>query len=127
MLRNFLRSKIHRAIVTEANINYVGSLAIDEELMELSKIRENEVVHVANLTNGERLTTYAIRAPFGSRTICANGAAAHKIRVGDAIIIFAFAYCTEAELQDSKPAIVFVDCKNNPLLGSTREVYAQMA
>jgi aspartate 1-decarboxylase len=125
MLRQFLRSKIHRATVTEANIDYVGSLAVDEELMRLSGLEENEVVHVANVTNGERLTTYVIAAPIGSRTICANGAAAHKIRVGDVIIVFGFALCTEAEVQALEPKLVFVDESNNPVAGPVREVYAQ--
>jgi aspartate 1-decarboxylase len=124
MLRNFLRSKIHKVTVTEADLNYVGSLAIDEELMRLSGIEENEVVQVANITNGERLITYAIRAPEGSRTICANGAAAHKIRPGDEIIIFGFALCTEEEIQNLKPKLVFVDASNNPVAGPGRELYA---
>jgi aspartate 1-decarboxylase len=125
MLRNFLRSKIHRVRVTEADLNYIGSLAIDEELMRLSGIEENEVVHVANITNGERLITYAIRAPEGSRTICANGAAAHKIHVGDEIIIFGFAMCTEEEIPKLKPQLVFVDESNNPISGPARELYAE--
>jgi aspartate 1-decarboxylase len=124
MLRNFLRSKIHKVRVTEADLNYVGSLAIDEELMRLSGLEENEVVQVANITNGERLVTYAIRAPEGSRTICANGAAAHKIRVGDEIIIFGFALCTEEEIQHLTPKLVFVDAGNNPVAGPKREVFA---
>jgi aspartate 1-decarboxylase len=125
MLRNFLRSKIHKARVTEADLNYIGSLAIDEELMRLSGIEENEVVQVANITNGERLVTYAIRAPEGSRTICANGAAAHKVRVGDEIIIFGFAMCTEEEIRSLKPRLVFVDSSNNPVVGPECEMYAQ--
>lgn len=122
MLRNFLRCKIHGATVTNASVDYVGSLAIDEELMQLSGIEENEVVHVANLTNGERLTTYAIRAPWGSRAIGSNGAAAHKIRASDRIIIFAFAYYTEAELEKHKPNLVFLDRSNNPLPAPKSEV-----
>lgn len=125
MLRTFLRSKIHRATVTEADLNYVGSLAIDEELMRLSGIEENEVVQIANITNGERLITYAIRAPEGSRTICANGAAAHKVRAGDLIIIFAFAMCTDEEARSLSPRLVFVDAANNPVVGPPSEVYAE--
>jgi aspartate 1-decarboxylase len=125
MLRQFLRCKIHRATVTEADIDYVGSLAIDDELMRLSGLEENEVVQVANIINGERLVTYAIRAPFGSRTICANGAAAHKIRVGDQVIIFGFAMCTETEIATLVPRIVFVDELNNPVSGPAREAYAE--
>ena len=123
MLRQFLRSKIHRVTVTEADLDYMGSLGIDEELMQLAGLEENEVVHVANVTNGERLTTYAIRAPRRSRTICANGAAAHKIHVGDRLIIFGFALCAENELP-IEPKLVFVDDFNNPVSGPAREAYA---
>ena len=77
MLLNFLKSKIHRATVTEANLNYVGSISIDESLMKAANIQELESVHVLNITNGERLITYAIKAPAGSGEICINGAAAH--------------------------------------------------
>lgn len=126
MLLNFLRSKIHNATVTEANLNYVGSLSIDEELLSLAGLAEYEVVHIANVTNGERLTTYAINAPRGSRTIAANGAAAHKVRVGDKIIIFGFAHCTEAEATSWHPHLVFVDSRNNPVPGPRREVHSQM-
>ncbi|MGH9345208.1 MAG: aspartate 1-decarboxylase [Terriglobia bacterium] len=125
MLRNFLRCKIHGATVTEANVDYVGSLAIDEEIMRLAGIEENEVVQVANLTNGERLTTYAIRAPAGSRVIGSNGAAAHRIRKGDRIIVFAFALCTEDEIEAHQPKLVFVDGANNPVAGPVRETFAQ--
>ena len=114
MLRNFLRSKLHGVRVTEANLHYVGSLSIDEELMELAGIVENEVVHIANVTNGERLTTYAIRAPRGSRTIGANGAAAHKVRVGDTLIVFAFAMLTEDEMAAHVPRLIFADAENHP-------------
>lgn len=127
MLREFLRAKIHRATVTEANVDYIGSLGIDAELLDLSGIEENEVIHIANVTNGERLTTYAIRAPHGSRAICANGAAAHKIRPGDQIIIFAFALCSESEIRTLKPRLVFVDERNNPVAGPEREGFAQTA
>lgn len=125
MLRNFLRCKIHGATVTEANLDYVGSLAIDEDLMTLAGIEENEVVQVANITNGERLTTYAIKAPAGSRAFGANGAAAHKIRKGDRIIVFAFALCTEAEIETHQPKLVFVDEDNKPVEGPARETFAQ--
>ena|SRR5579863_10498936 len=125
MLRNFLRCKIHGATVTEANVDYMGSLAIDEDLMDLAGIEENEVVHVANLTNGERLTTYAIRAPRGSHAVCSNGAAAHKIHRGDRVIIFAFGFYTEAEIEKHKPNLVFVDHSNSPMPAPTHETFAQ--
>ena len=127
MLRDFLRCKIHRATVTQAEVDYVGSLAIDEDLMDLAGLEENEVVHIANVTNGERLTTYAIKAPRGSRTICSNGAAAHKVRVGDKIIIFGFAACTQDEIRKLEPKLVFVDDMNNPVAGPPREAYATYA
>ena len=126
MLRSFLRSKIHRATITEANVEYVGSLAIDEELMELAGIAENEVVHLANVTTGERLTTYAIRAPRGSRTICANGAAAHRMRVGEVIIILTFAMYTEQEAAEHEPTLVFVDEDNAPVHLAAAERHAQL-
>ena len=127
MLRNFLRSKIHGARVTEANLRYVGSLSIDAELMELAGLEENEVVHLANVSNGERLTTYAIRAPRGSRTISANGAAAHKIHVGDTIIIFAFALMSDEERREFAPDLVFVDAANNPVPGPKTEAHGELA
>jgi aspartate 1-decarboxylase len=127
LLRDFLRCKIHRVTVTQADVNYIGSLAIDEDLMELAGLEENEVVHIANVTNGERLTTYAIKAPRGSRTICSNGAAAHKVRVGDKIIIFGFAMCTEEEIRKLEPKLVFVDERNNPVPGPRQEAYATHA
>ncbi len=125
MLRNYLRSKIHGANVTEANLNYIGSLSIDEDLMDLAGISSNEVVHIANASNGERLTTYAIPAPRGSRVFCANGAAAHRIAVGDRIIIFAFGWLTEQEAVDFKPTLVFVDGANQPVAAPVKEVHAQ--
>ena len=125
MLRNFLRSKIHGATVTEANVDYIGSLAIDEELMELAGLEQNEVVHIANLTNGERFTTYAISAPRGGRTICANGAAALKVSVGDRIIVFAFGWFNEQEVREHLPALVFVDEVNNPTMCAAAEAHAQ--
>lgn len=115
MLRQFLRSKIHRVRITEANVDYVGSLSIDEDLMKLADLADNELVHVANLTNGERLVTYAIPAPAGSRTICSNGAAAHKMRVGDLVIIMAYALCSDNEVGTLEPRIVIVDEFNEPV------------
>ncbi len=126
MLRNFLRSKIHRATVTEANVDYVGSLAIDEELMELAGIEENEIVHLANLSNGERLTTYAIKSSERwSHDLHDHGAAALKMSVGDQIIIFAFGWYNEQESKEHHPHLVFVDVKNNPILNATSEAHAQ--
>lgn len=94
-LRQILKSKIHRATVTEANVDYVGSITIDGELMELANLIAGELVHVWDIDNAERFETYVIAAPRGSGTICVNGAAAHRVRVGDRVIIAAFALTDE--------------------------------
>ena len=126
MLRTFLRSKIHAATVTEANLEYMGSLSIDEDLLDLAGLHEYEQVQVANVTNGERLTTYAIKAPRGSRTIGANGAAAHLVREGDRIIIFSYGQYHEDELSQYKPRLVFVNENNDPIPGPVKEKHAQV-
>ncbi|BCS80629.1 aspartate 1-decarboxylase [Anaerocellum diazotrophicum] len=112
MLIEVLKSKIHRATVTEANLNYVGSITIDEELMKAAGIFENEKVQVVNINNGERFETYVIRGEKGSGTICLNGAAARLVQVGDKIIIMAYCLLTMEEYYNYKPKIVFVDDKN---------------
>jgi len=109
-----LKSKIHRAIVTEANIDYVGSVTIDENLMEAANIIENEKVQVVNVNNGERLETYVIKGKRGSGVICLNGAAARKAVIGDVLIIISFAHMDFEEAKKFKPFIVFPD-KNNRL------------
>jgi aspartate 1-decarboxylase len=126
MLRTFLRTKIHRATVTDANVNYVGSLSLDEELMELAELAENEQVDLADLENGERLTTYVIRAERGSRTIGINGAAALKITAGHKIIIFNYAHLSESEIPGHRPRLVFVDEQNNPIPGPSQEVHGHI-
>ena len=94
MLIEMLYSKIHRATVTDANLNYVGSITIDEELMQASGIREGQKVDILDINNGERFSTYVITGKRGNRDICLNGAAARKVAVGDKVIIVAFAQCT---------------------------------
>ncbi len=126
MLVSLLKCKIHRATVTEADLEYVGSLSIDEELMELAGLREYEQIMIANLTNGERLHTYVIKAPRNSRIIGVNGAAAHKVRVGDQIIIFSFAHYDHHEFDSYKPSLVFVDRSNNPVPGPVVEQHAEV-
>lgn len=126
MLRTFLRSKIHRATVTEAEVDYVGSLSIDEELMELAGLCEHERVDVADLVNGERLSTYVIRAERGSRTIGINGAAALRILKGHKVIIFSYCELSEDEVPDHFPRLVFVDEGNNPVPGPLKEEHAQV-
>jgi len=115
MVRNMLRAKIHRATVTEANLNYMGSLTIDEELLRLADIRPYEKVLVVDIDNGSRLETYAIAGEAGSGVICMNGAAARLVQVGDKVIIMAFGGVAEGELDGWQPTIIFVDGDNKPL------------
>jgi len=115
MLRVMCKGKIHRAVVTEANVDYVGSLTVDTDLLERSDILPFEQVHVVNVTNGERLVTYAIAGPAGSGVICLNGAAAHKGSPGDIVIVIAYGHCSDNEARDLQPRVVFVDEKNRPL------------
>ncbi|OHD56262.1 MAG: aspartate 1-decarboxylase [Spirochaetes bacterium GWF1_51_8] len=112
MLLTILKSKIHKAVVTETDIDYVGSITIDEDLMKASGLLPYELVHVWNITNGNRLETYAIPGPAGSGVICLNGAAAHLNRAGDRVIIASFAAMTPEELKSHKPTIVIVNHDN---------------
>ncbi len=112
MLIEILKSKIHRAVVTEANINYVGSITIDEGLMNAANIIEHEKVQVVNINNGERFETYVIKGKKGSGAICLNGAAARKVVVGDVLIIISFAQMDFEEAKKFKPFIVFPDINN---------------
>lgn len=112
MLRMMLKSKIHRATITEADLDYEGSLTIDAGLMEAANILPYEMVHVYNVSNGERFETYAIAGDKGSGIICLNGAAARKGMRGDLIIITTFATYEAAELAAHKPKIVLVDGRN---------------
>jgi len=112
MLRQMLKSKIHRATVTACELHYEGSCAIDEELLEAADIREDEQVHVWNVDNGERFVTYAIRAARASGTISLNGSAARRAALGDRVIIAAFGLVAEAELARVRPRLVFVDERN---------------
>ena len=115
MYRKFLRSKIHRATVTQADLDYEGSLTIPPDLLRASDIAPFEAVQVWNVTRGTRLETYAITGEEGSRDICANGAAAHLIRPGDLIIIATFAFVPttgSAEIEAVRPKVVFVDAEN---------------
>lgn len=112
MLRTVLNSKIHRATVTKADVDYVGSISIDKDLLEAAGLVENEQVQVLDIDNGNRLTTYVIEAPSGSGEICLNGAAARLVNVGDLVIICAYAQVNEIEIKTHKPKIVLVDKKN---------------
>ncbi|WP_200763208.1 aspartate 1-decarboxylase [Nitrosophilus alvini] len=108
-----LFSKIHRATVTDANLNYVGSITIDEELLEAARLRVGQKVEILNINNGERFTTYVIKGERGKRDICLNGAAARKVHPGDKIIIVAYALYDEKDLENYEPTVVLVNEKND--------------
>tara|TARA_B100000287_G_C20487636_1_gene723748 strand:- start:169 stop:648 length:480 start_codon:yes stop_codon:yes gene_type:complete len=110
--RQLLNSKIHRAVVTEANLNYIGSISIDENLMDAANIVEWEKVQVLDITNGSRLETYAIKASKGSGEICINGAAAHMINSGDLVILCTYIILDEEEVGGHVPKIIHVDSNN---------------
>jgi aspartate 1-decarboxylase len=112
MLITVMKSKIHRAKVTQAELNYVGSITIDEDLMDAAGLVENEQVHVVNNNNGERLVTYVIKGERGTGTICLNGAAARRAQVGDIVIIISYGMMSQEEAKDFKPKVVFPDSKN---------------
>ena len=110
---NVLKSKIHRATVTESDLNYIGSIAIDEDMMDAVNLIENEVVSIYNITNGERLETYVMKGERGSGIISLNGAAARKAAIGDKVIIVSYALMPFEEAKSFKPVIVFPDDNNN--------------
>ena len=112
MFLKMLKSKIHRATVTEADLDYIGSITIDQDLLDVSGMLPGQCVLVADLTNGTRHETYAVAGPRGSGTICINGAAAHLVHVGDQVIIMAFAYVDAAEAAVLAPRIILVDERN---------------
>jgi len=115
MIINILKSKIHRVTVTDANLNYIGSITIDEDLMDAANIIEYEQVSVVNNNNGERFTTYVIKGERGSGAICLNGAAARKVQPGDIIIIMAYASMEFEEAKNFKPVIIFPKTEINKL------------
>ena len=113
MFIKLLKSKIHRAVVTDANLDYEGSIAIDSDLMKAANIQNYEKVHVLDITNGARLETYVIPDAPGSKSICINGAAAHLVSRGDLVIVAAYCNVSEDEAKSFQPTIVHVDNKNN--------------
>ena len=115
MLREFLHSKIHRATITDSNLNYVGSITIDEEFLEKANIKEWEKVEILDINNGERFQTYALKGAKGSKCFCVNGAAARKVQTGDKIIIVTYAQMNEDVLKIHKPTIVQVG-ENNEII-----------
>ncbi len=115
MMRTMLHGKIHRATVTGAELHYEGSVTIDAELLERADILPYQQVDIWNVTNGERFTTYALAGQRGSGVVCINGAAAHKARKGDLVIIASFSVLTEEEARTWTPHCVFVDAHNRPV------------
>ena len=121
MTFDMLYSKIHRASVTDANLNYVGSITIDEELLEVAALRVGQKVEIVNINNGERFSTYVIKGERGKRDMCLNGAAARKVEIGDKIIVIAYASYHSDELENYKPIVVHVD-DNNDIVEITNEL-----
>ena len=115
MLVEILKSKIHRATVTEANLNYIGSITIDEALMNAAGIMENERVHIVNNNNGARFSTYVIKGEKNSGVVCLNGAAARLVQPGDVVIIMAYAMMSQEETTTFKPKVVFPEAKTNKI------------
>ncbi len=126
MQRTMLKSKLHRVRVTHSELHYEGSCAIDENLLEAADIREYQQIEIYNITNGERFTTYAIRAQRDSGVISINGAAAHKANPGDLIIIASYASYNELELQKFHPDLVYVD-EHNRIIDRRQEIPVQAA
>jgi len=126
MTFDMLYSKIHRATVTDANLNYVGSITIDEDLLDASVLRVGQKVEIVNVNNGERFSTYVIKGERGSKDMCLNGAAARKVEIGDKIIVIAYASYSNDELDTYKPIVVHVNDDNeiteitNELIGSDK-------
>lgn len=115
MMIEVLKSKLHCVKVTEANLNYIGSITIDEDLMDAANMVAGEKVHIADNNNGERFETYIIKGERGSGSVCLNGAAARKVQVGDIIIIMSYAMMDFEEAKSFKPALVFPDSETNKL------------
>jgi len=126
MQRTMLKSKLHRATVTHSELHYEGSCAIDETLLEAADIHEYEQIQIYNITNGERFTTYAIRAARDSGVISVNGAAAHKANPGDLIIVATYAVYNELELARYEPELVYVDAANR-IVDTRQEIPVQAA
>jgi aspartate 1-decarboxylase len=112
MLIKLMKTKLHRATVTQADLHYEGSIGIDEDLLEASGILPFEAVHVWNITNGARFETYAITLPRGSREVCVNGAAARMVQAGDRVIVASFCWMEEQEARNFKPTVVLLDEDN---------------
>lgn len=120
MLRSMMKSKIHRAVVTQADLHYVGSVTLDPDLLEAADILPGELVHIVDVTNGARLETYAIAGERGSGVVGINGAAAHLVHPGDLVIVIAYALMDSAEARQLRPSVVFVDARNR-ILGTSAD------
>ena len=116
MLVEVVKSKIHRVTVTQADLNYIGSITIDEDLMDAANIIANEKVYIVNNNNGERFSTYVIKGERGSGVICLNGAAARKVQPGDVVIIMAYAMMDFEEAKSFKPTVIFPDPATNKVV-----------
>lgn len=125
MFRMMMKSKIHRATVTEANLQYVGSITIDSELMEQADILPNEKVQIVNNNNGARFETYVIPGESHSGVICLNGAAARQVQVGDHVIIISYGVLTDEAARSYKPKVIFVNENNQSTRIETEEVHGQ--
>ena len=112
MLRNMMKSKIHRATVTQADLHYVGSVTVDEDLLDAADLLPGELVHIVDIDNGNRLETYTIAGERGSGVIGINGAAARLVHPGDLVILIAYAQMEDAEAREFRPSVVFVDADN---------------
>lgn len=124
MYRTMMKSKLHRATVTEANLNYVGSITIDEDLMDAADLLENEKVQIVNNNNGARLETYVIKGARGTGVICLNGAAARLVQPGDNVIIISYSLMTEEQARSYKPTIVVLDANNKPVQFMNGEIHS---
>ncbi|MFZ5512766.1 MAG: aspartate 1-decarboxylase [Pseudomonadota bacterium] len=126
MQRTMLKSKLHRVTVTHSELHYEGSCAIDEDLLDAADIKEYQQIDIYNVNNGERFTTYAIRAERGSGIISVNGAAARRAAPGDLLIIASYATYNEVELQKFEPALVYVDARNR-VVNQRKKIPVQLA
>ncbi len=124
MYRTMMKSKIHRATITEANLNYVGSITIDEDLMDAVDIIANEKVQIVDNNNGARLETYVIAGPRGSGVICINGAAARLVQPGDVVIIISYAMMSNEESLNYKPKVAIMESNNKTKYVTTEEIHA---
>lgn len=126
MLLTMLKAKLHRATVTDANLNYVGSITIDKELMEKSGILNGEKVQIVNINNGARLETYVIDGEYGSGEICLNGAAARLVQPKDKVIIIAYGIMTEEEAKSFEPKVLFLDDENKIIGIKNKEIHGEI-